>query len=84
MSYRLSDSKRAISNVELFGFVDGGIVFEAKSSAATDRRRSLASVGMGGRFRLAGTAFSAEAGIPLAADGPHKSVNLFFSTTKSF
>ena len=51
---------------------------------ATDRRRSLASIGMGGRFRLAGSAFSAEAGIPLAADGPHKSVNLFFSTTKSF
>jgi hemolysin activation/secretion protein len=84
VSYRLGDSKRAVSNVELFGFVDGGMVFEAKSSTVTDRRRSLASAGMGARFRLAGTAFSAEAGVPLAADGQHKSVNLFFSTTKSF
>jgi hemolysin activation/secretion protein len=84
VSYRLSDSKRGVSNVELFGFVDGGMVFEAKSAAATDRRRSLASAGMGARFRLLGTAISAEAGVPLAADGPHKSVNLFFSTTKSF
>jgi len=84
VSYRLADSKRSVSNAELFGFVDGGMVFEAKSPTVTDRRRSLASAGMGARFRLAGTAFSAEAGIPLAADGPHKSVNLFFSTSKSF
>ena len=84
VSYKLGDSKQAISSVELFGFVDGGMVFEAKSAAVTDRRRSLASTGLGARFRLLGTAISAEAGIPLAADGQHKSVNLFFSTTKSF
>ena len=84
LSYRLPASKRGVSNVELFGFVDGGLVYEAKSAAVTDRRRSLASAGMGARFRLAGTAFSAEAGIPLAADGERNSVNLFFSTSKSF
>jgi hemolysin activation/secretion protein len=84
VSYRLSESKRGLSGVELFGFADGGTVFEAKSAAVTDRRRSLASVGMGARFRIAGTAFSAEAGIPLAADGQRKSVNLFFSTSRAF
>lgn len=84
VSYRLPTSKRGSSNVELFGFVDGGVVFEAKSPAEADRRRSLASAGLGARFRLAGTAFSAEAGIPLAADGHGKSVNLFFSTSRAF
>ena len=84
VSYRLGNSKRGSASPELFAFVDGGMVFEAKSAAATDRRRSLASAGVGARFRLAGTAFSAEAGIPLAADGQRKSVNLFFSTSRSF
>ena len=84
VSYRLSDSKRGISSVELFGFVDGGLVFEARSTAVTDRRRGLTSAGMGARFRLASIAFSAEAGIPLAADGQRKSVGLFFSTSRAF
>ena len=84
VSYRLPSSKRGISSVELFGFVDGGVVFEAKSAIVTDGRRSLASTGLGARFRIAGMAFSGEAGIPLAADGQRKSVNLFFSTSRSF
>ena len=84
LSYRLADSKRGIGGLDLFAFLDGGMVFEAKSPAVTDRRRSLASAGLGTRFRIAGNAFSAEAGIPLAADGKRKSVGLFFSTFRTF
>jgi hemolysin activation/secretion protein len=84
VSYRLTDSKRAPANLELFGFADGGTVFEAKSDVATDRHRSLASAGVGTRFTLAGTAFSAEAGVPVAARGQGKSLRLFLSAYRAF
>jgi len=84
LSYRIGTSKSAISSLELFGFTDGGVVFEAKSTSIADRRRSLASVGVGSRFSLAGTVFSVEAGVPVAADGHDKSMRLFVSTYRAF
>jgi hemolysin activation/secretion protein len=84
LSYRIGKSKGTISGLELFGFADGGVVFEARSPSVVDRRRSLASVGAGSRFSLAGTVFSVEAGVPVAATGHEKSLRLFFSTYRAF
>lgn len=84
LSYQLAQSKGRIASPTLFGFVDGGTVREAKSLAVTDRRGSLASVGVGTRFSIAGTAFSLEAGVPIAAHGQRKSVRLFLSTYRAF
>ncbi|HYC66466.1 MAG TPA: ShlB/FhaC/HecB family hemolysin secretion/activation protein, partial [Reyranellaceae bacterium] len=84
VSYRLPESKRMPKGLELFGFVDGGATFEAGSSAATDRRRSLASIGAGTRFSLSGALFSAEVGVPVATDGHDRSPRLFLSTFRAF
>jgi len=86
ISYRLSDpKKKSRAGVELFGFVDGGSAYQAHSSVMTSsERRSLASVGVGSRFSLAGTAFSVEAGVPVAHKGLDRSVRLFFSTYRAF
>jgi hemolysin activation/secretion protein len=84
VSYRIAEPKGTFGGAELFGFADGGAVHEAKSALALDRNRSLASVGVGTRFTLARTAFSVEAGVPVAARGLDKSVRLFFSTYRSF
>jgi hemolysin activation/secretion protein len=84
VSYRIAEPKGAFGGAELFGFFDGGAVHEAKSAIALDRKRTLASVGVGTRFNLARTAFSVEAGVPVAARGLDKSVRLYFSTYRSF
>lgn len=84
ISYRIADSKGRIANPTLFGFVDGGAVFEAGSPAEAKRRHSLASIGAGTRFTIGGASVSLEAGVPVAARGHDKSVRLFFSTARSF
>jgi hemolysin activation/secretion protein len=84
VSYRLKDSKRDPAGVQLFGFVDGGAVYEAKSELVTDRSRSLVSAGVGTRFTVAGAVLSVEAGVPIFARGQDKSVRLFFSTYRAF
>ena len=67
VSYRLRNSKRGTASPELFAFVDGGMVSEVKSTVTTDRRRSLASAGMGARFRIAGmgsTPYDSDLAVP--------------------
>jgi hemolysin activation/secretion protein len=85
ISYRLPSAKKSAAGIELFGFVDGGSAYEAKSAATTShRRRSLASMGVGTRFSVAGASFSVEAGVPVAAKGLDRSAHLFFSTYRAF
>ena len=85
LSYKLQSANKGRAGIDLFGFADGGSAYQAKSAATVgDRRRSLASVGVGSRFTVAGTAFSVEAGLPVAAKGLDQSVHLFFSTYRSF
>jgi hemolysin activation/secretion protein len=85
ISYRLSDPKKSRAGVELFGFADGGSAHQAQSSTVTgSQRRSLASVGVGSRFNIGATAFSVEAGLPVARKGLDRSLRLFFSTYRAF
>lgn len=84
VSYRLTDSKHRFANLALFGFVDGGAVFEAKSTDSPGRSSGVASIGLGTRFSVAGIAFSAEAGLPVAVRGHDKSPRIFFSTYRVF
>jgi hemolysin activation/secretion protein len=85
ISYRLSDPEKSAAGVEVFAFADGGSAYQAHSSIVTSsERRSLASVGVGSRFTIAGTAFSVEAAAPVARKGLDRSVRLFFSTYHAF
>jgi hemolysin activation/secretion protein len=85
ISYRLPSAKKGAAGVELFGFVDGGSAFEANSAEVTrHRRRSLASVGAGSRFSVAGASLSVEVSVPVAAKGLDRSAHLFFSTYRAF
>lgn len=85
ISYRLSDPKKSRAGIELFGFADGGSAYQAHSGVVTSSgHRSLASVGIGSRFSIGGTAFSVEAGVPVARKGLDRSVRLFFSTYRTF
>ena len=83
-SYRLSDPKKSRAGVELFGFVDGGSAYQVHSAVTPADRRSLASLGAGTRFTIGATAFSLEAGVPVAGKGLSKSARLFFSAYRSF
>ena len=82
-AYRLADLKRGLQNVEVFGFIDGGRVYQAGSQSA-DRGGSLMSVGLGNRFSIGGISFSAEAGVPITAPGKGKSLRAFFSMYRAF
>ncbi len=82
-AYRLADSKRGLQNIELFGYIDGGRVYQAGSQSA-DRGGSLMSVGLGNRFSIGGISFSAEAGVPIKAPGKGKSLRGFFSMYRAF
>lgn len=83
ISYRLGDPKKSALHPELFGFVDGGFASDVKSSISSSNARSLASVGAGGRFALAGTSISVEAGVPVAGSAHHKP-RLFLSVFRAF
>jgi hemolysin activation/secretion protein len=83
LGYRLGNSQKNRAGVELFGFLDGGFTSEVKSSIATSRGRSLASVGSGARFALARTAVSVEAGVPISG-GRHHGPRLFVTLFRAF
>jgi hemolysin activation/secretion protein len=82
-AYRPGDPKRGPQGVELFGYVDGGRVFQSRSPASSPNR-SLMSAGLGSRFSIAGIAFSAEAGVPLHFQGGSKSLRGFFTAYRAF
>jgi hemolysin activation/secretion protein len=83
-SYRLGDLKRGPRRIEVFGYVDGGKVFQVGSAAKAEGNRSLMSVGLGNRFTVAGTSFSVEGGVPVRFSGVGKSVRAFFSAYRAF
>lgn len=83
LSYRLGRSKGPIGDPWLFAFVDGGKAFDAKGSAASGNRRSLASVGIGSRFSIGGSAFSIDIGRPLTGPGRH-GIRAFLSAYRPF
>jgi hemolysin activation/secretion protein len=82
-SYRLGSLKRGPQLIELFGYVDGGKVYQAGSPPGP-RSRSLMSVGIGNRFTVAGISFSIEAGVPVEFQGKNKPVRGFFSAYRAF
>lgn len=84
LAYRPAGLDKGVSRLELLGFVDGGSAWQAGADSGLPKRRSLASVGVGSRFSLAGIAFSAEAGVPLHLQGEKKSVRGFVSAFKAF
>ena len=84
MAYRPAGLEKVVNGLELFGFADAGSASQAGSDSGLPKRRSLASVGVGSRFALAGIAFSTELGVPLHLQGEKKSARGFVSAFKSF
>ena len=82
-AYRLGDAKHGPRRIELFGYVDGGKVFQAGSPPGS-QGRSLMSAGVGNRFTIGGISVSVEAGVPLKSHGKSKSVRGFFSVYRAF
>ena len=82
-AYRFGNLKHGPQRIELFGYVDGGRVFQAGSPPGS-QGRSLMSVGVGNRFTIAGISFSVEAGVPLKFHGKSKSMRGFFSAYRAF
>ena len=80
LSYRLGKAKNR-TGLELFGYADGGVARDLKSSASPVATHRLASTGLGARFSLAGTTIAVETGVPLAG-GHHP--RLFASIFRSF
>jgi len=70
------------ASTELFGFVDGGVALNLKSSLGPQQSRSLGSAGLGTRFSIAGMTAAVEAGIPLK--GEHHRPRLFVSLLRAF
>ena len=83
LGYRLGNSKGRIANPWLFAFVDAGKAFDARSSAASDRPRSLVSAGVGSRLSVGRSAISAEIGKPLCGPGRH-GMRVFLSAYRPF
>ena len=83
VAYRLGNLNHGPQRIELFGYIDGGKVFEAGSPPGA-QSRSLMSVGLGNRFSIGGISFSAEAGVPIKSSGKNRSVRGFFSAYRSF
>jgi hemolysin activation/secretion protein len=83
VSYRLGNPQKDRTGLELFGFGDGGVARDMKSSVAPARSYSLASAGIGTRLTLAGTTISLEAGVPVAGRHDH-SPRLFVSAFRAF
>ncbi len=82
-AYTLSTpSRNGQQPIALFGYIDGGRVFEAGPDAS--QARSLASAGVGTRFSISGISFSAEIGIPVQFDGGRRSVRGFLSAYRAF
>ena len=82
-TYRLGKSRRGPQNIELFGYLDGGKVYQAGAPAGPDSR-SLMSAGVGSRFSIGGMSFSFEAGVPLHFQGRNKPVRGFFTAYRAF
>ena len=82
-AYRLGDVKHGPQRIELFGYVDGGKVFQAGSPPGS-QSRALMSTGLGSRFSIGGISFSVEAGVPIKFQGSDKPVRVFFSAYRSF
>lgn len=82
-AYRLGNPKRGAQNSELFGYLDGGRVFQAGSPAGS-QSQSLMSAGLGNRFTIGGVSFSIEAGVPIKFAGKSKPIRGFFSAYRAF
>lgn len=82
-AYRLGNLKHGPQRIELFGYVDGGKVFQAGSPPGR-QSRSLMSIGVGNRFTVAGISFSVEAGVPVKFQGKNKPMRGFFSAYRAF
>jgi hemolysin activation/secretion protein len=82
LGYRLGTAKADRPGVEIFGFADGGVVAEIKSSVTPAQTRALSSLGLGSRFSIAGMSIALETGVPLT--GGHRSPRLFASVLRSF
>ena len=83
LSYRLPDPAKGPRQIDLFGYVDGGVVGQA-GHGSQPGRRGLASVGAGSRFVLGGIAFIAEVGVPLVRVDHDRSVRGFLTAFKAF
>ena len=80
LSYRVGKANDR-TGLELFGYVDGGVARDLKSSVSARATHRLASTGVGARFSLAGMTIAVETGVPLA--GEHRP-RLFASIFRSF
>lgn len=84
VSYRIGDVGDRVKQVELFGFLDAGAVFEDGNPPAIAHQQGLASTGAGARFTFAGVRISAEAGVPMTEIGGEKGLRAFVSASRSF
>ena len=80
LSYRVGKANDS-TGLELFGYVDGGVARDLKSTVSPGGTHGLASTGVGGRLSLAGTRISLETGIPLSGG---RRPRLFVSAFRSF
>jgi len=80
VSYRIGKANDR-TGFEVFGFADGGVARDLKSSLSAGATHRLASMGAGARFSLAGTTVALEAGAPLSGG---RRTRLFASIFRSF
>ncbi|MGB5485249.1 ShlB/FhaC/HecB family hemolysin secretion/activation protein [Parasphingorhabdus sp.] len=84
LAYMLGDQFGGLKQVELFSYVDGGMVFQSGDGNGPGPDQSLTSAGGGARFTLDRFRVSAEAGIPIEAIENHRSIRAFLSVSTVF
>lgn len=84
LGYRISDPPIGLKQVELYGYADGGAVYQSGNASGLPHGQGLASLGGGARFSLFGISFSAELGVPLKKMNAGRSVRGFGSIAKAF
>ncbi|MFL6765773.1 MAG: hypothetical protein ACJ8FO_11315, partial [Sphingomicrobium sp.] len=80
LSYRVGKADDR-TGLQLFGYVDGGVARDLKSTVSPGNTHRLASTGVGARFLLAGTTISLETGVPLSSG---RRPRVFVSAFRSF
>ncbi len=84
LAYMLGDKIGGLKQVELFSYLDGGMVFQSSAGNPPTSNQSLTSTGGGVRFTLDRFRVSAEAGVPIETIGNQQSIRAFLSVSGAF
>lgn len=84
LAHTFGDVIRHVRRLELFGFVDGGAVYQANMTPSPLSGNTLASVGGGSRFGIENVNLSIELGIPLNELANSRAIRGFLSLSRKF